>query len=323
MPIGNNPKTGASMSFLSSRPITCPETLLQLAKTHPAPRVVIAQAGASLPMQAARQAVSEGIMTPVFVGEPAQISKQAAALEWDISAYQQVAARDEADAANKAAALCGAGEGDVLMKGHLHTDVFMKSILSRANGLRTENRLVHLFHMTVPGTDAPLILSDCAVNVAPDMATKRAALGYCVEMLQMVQASRPKIAILSATETPIASVPSSLTAESLMHWAEDAYPEIDVVGPLALDLILSKESAKIKGLSESTVAGKANAVIVPDIVSGNVLFKSLVYLAGACAAGIVMGAKVPVLLTSRADPPQARLASVALAAIMASATKKP
>ena len=311
------------MSFLSSRPITCPASLLKLAKTRPAPRVVIAQAGASLPMQAARQAVAEGIMTPVFVGDPKQIAKQAAALEWDISAYPQVAAKDESEAANKAAALCGAGEGDVLMKGHLHTDVFMKSILSRANGLRTEKRLVHLFHMSVPDADAPLILSDCAVNVAPDMATKKAALGYCVEMLQMVKAGHPKIAVLSATETPIASVPSSMTAEELMHWARQEYTDVDVVGPLALDLILSIKSAEIKGLSNSPVAGKANAVIVPDIVSGNVLFKSLVYLAGACAAGIVMGAKVPVLLTSRADPPQARLASVALAAIMASATKKP
>jgi phosphate acetyltransferase len=311
------------MSFLSTRQITCPENLLRLAQMHPAPRVVIAQAGASLPMQAARQAVTAGIMCPVFVGDKNRITQQAAALDWDISAYEICAATGEAEAAQIAAAICAAGEGDVLMKGHLHTDVFMKSILSRDNGLRTESRLVHLFHMTVPGAMNPLILSDCAVNVAPDMATKKAALGYCVEMLQMVQAGQPKIAILSATETPIASVPSSVTAEQLMRWAHDAHPEIDVVGPLALDLVLSQESAKIKGLSDNSVAGKANAVIVPDIVSGNVLFKSLVYLAGACAAGIVMGAKVPVLLTSRADPPQARLASVALAAIMASATKKP
>ncbi len=311
------------MSFLSTREITCPENLLRLAQSRPAPRVVIANAGASLPMQAAKQSVDAGIMIPVFVGEPDQIKTQAAALDWDISAYEIMTAKDETEAAFVAASACGAGHGDVLMKGHLHTDVFMKSILSRDNGLRTQNRLVHLFHMTVPDATDPLILSDCAVNVVPDMATKQAALSYCVEMLQMVAASRAKIAILSATETPIASVPSSIAAKELMLWAEQAYPDIDVAGPLALDLILSKDSVLIKGLQDNSVAGNANAVIVPDIVSGNVLFKSLVYLAGACAAGIVMGAKVPVLLTSRADPPQARLASVALAAIMASATKKP
>jgi len=285
--------------------------------------VVIAQAGAALPMQAAQQAVIAGIMEPVFVGVPDEIAKQAAALDWDISDYRIIAATSEADAAQKAAALCGVGEGDVLMKGHLHTDIFMKSVLFRNNGLRTENRLVHLFHMSVPDAADPLILSDCAVNVSPDITTKKAALGYCVEMLQMVGASHPKIAILSATETPIASVPSSIDAQKLMEWASQAHTEADVVGPLSLDLILSDESVRIKGLQGNLVAGKANAVIVPDIVSGNVLFKSLVYLAGACAAGIVMGAKVPILLSSRADPPEARLASVALATIMASATKKP
>lgn len=311
------------MTFLTTREIKCPANLLRLAQSRHAPRVVIANAGASLPMQAAKQAADAGIMIPVLVGAPDQINTQAEALNWDISAFETIAAANETEAAFIAAAECGAGRGDVLMKGHLHTDIFMKSILSREHGLRTENRLVHLFHMTVPGALDPLILSDCAVNVAPDLATKQAALGYCVEMLQMVAASRPKIAILSATETPIASVPSSISAETLMHWAKQEYADIDVAGPLALDLILSRKSAKIKGLSENSVAGKANAVIVPDIVSGNVLFKSLVYLAGACAAGIVMGAKVPVLLTSRADPPEARLASVALAAIMAGATKKP
>ncbi len=303
--------------FLTQREITCPANLLALAKSDQPPRVIIARAGAALPMKAAQQAVEAGIMLPIFVGEPDEIAREAAALAWDISSFQVVTANGEADAAQKAAAICGAGDGDVLMKGHLHTDVFMKSILTRTNGLRTENRLVHLFHMSVAGSDTPLVLSDCAVNVAPDMATKQAILRYCVEMLQMIGIKRPKIAILSATESANPAIPSSMEAAELAVWSDAQGLTADVSGPLALDLVLSAESAKIKGLEDDLVAGKANGVIVPDIVSGNVLFKSLVYLSGACAAGIVVGAKVPVLLTSRADPPAARLASVALAAIMA------
>jgi len=310
-----------SSPFLSDHSPVCPQNLLILAQSGTAPRVVIAQAGAELPMTAAKQAVEMAIMQPVFVGEVDVIKAQAAAINWDISDFELVATSGEVEAAQKAAAICGAGDGDVLMKGHLHTDVFMKSVLTRSNGLRTENRLVHLFHLSAENSDTPLVLSDCAVNVAPDMATKQAALRYCVEMLQMVGVKRPKVAILSATETAIPSVPSSMEAAELAVWGARKIPQADISGPLALDLILSDESAKIKGLENDIVTGNAQGVIVPDIVSGNVLFKSLVYLSGACAAGIVMGAKVPVLLTSRADLPAARLASVALAAIMAKLRK--
>lgn len=310
------------MSFLSDQHITCPANLLAMAKSLPPVRVAIAAAEGELPMHAALQATRENIMTPVFTGDEALIREQARALDWDISGFPLIAASGETEAAQTAAALCGAGKADVLMKGHLHTDVFMKSILNRQNGLRMENRLVHLFHMSLPESDDPLILSDCAVNVSPDFATKKAALSYCVEMLQIVGASHPKIAILSATETPVTSVPSSVEAADLASWAQEQHLPAEVRGPLALDLVLSLKSASIKGLVGDPVAGKANGVIVPDLVSGNILFKSLVYLRGACAAGIVMGARVPVLLTSRADPPAARLASVALAAIMANGHKK-
>ncbi len=244
------------------------------------------------------------------------IRAEAAKLDWDISGYRIVEADGEAAASAAAAQLCGAGEADVLMKGHLHTDVFMKSVLARANGLRTQNRLVHLFHMTHPNSDVPLILTDCAVNVTPDIATRQAALRYCVGLLQVVGVTHPKVAILSATESAIPSVPSSMEAAELRDWARAEVTDADVSGPLALDLILSQKAAKIKGMGGDPVAGRADGIVVPDIVSGNALFKALVYMTGACAAGIVMGAKVPVLLTSRADPPAARLASAALAAIL-------
>jgi len=302
--------------FLSDRTPVCPENLLDIARTGPTPRVAIACAGALLPMTAAKQATDAGIMVPIFVGESGKIRKQADNLGWDISDLQIIKTQGEAEAATAAAQLCGRGEADVLMKGHLHTDVFMKSVLNRANGLRTDSRLVHLFHLTHPDGGAPLVLTDCAVNVAPDMETRKTGLKYCVDLLRLVGIARPKVAILSATETPIVSVPSSMEASELSNWAKAEIADADFSGPLALDLILSRPAAIIKGLQNDPVAGSANGVVVPDIVSGNTLFKALVYLTGACAAGIVMGAKVPVLLTSRADPPAARLASAALAAIL-------
>ncbi|GHA54431.1 phosphate acetyl/butyryl transferase [Amylibacter ulvae] len=305
-------------AFLNDTKITAPKSLLAQAKNCPAPRVVIAQAGATLPMQAAMEATQAGLMTPIFTGDANEISVQAIALGWDISQFEIVDTDGEEDSAIAAARLCGEGRADVLMKGHLHTDVFMKAALNRDAGLRTDERLVHIFHMT-QGDSRPLLISDAAVNVTPDIKTRQSAVIQCAKLMRMLGQQRPKIAILSATETPIPSVPSSIDAKDLSDWAASEVPDADVSGPLAMDLILSRDAAKTKGLDDP-VAGNADAIIVPDIVSGNALFKALVYTAGACAAGVVMGAKVPILLTSRADPAEARLASIALAAIIANAS---
>jgi phosphate acetyltransferase len=301
--------------FLSSADPICPPDLLALAQKGTAPRVAIARAGAALPMQAAKEAVDAGIMIPVFTGERDQIEAQASALNWDISGFTILEAEGEAAAGLAAAEACGRGEADVIMKGHLHTDVFMKSVLNRDAGLRTGNRLVHIFHMSHPDGGKPLLISDAAVNVNPDMETRKAAVQSVVDMLHILGNSNPNIALLSATESAIPSVPSSMEAAELAEWAKSEVKGANVAGPLALDLILSGEAAKTKGF-DNPVAGNADAVIVPDIVSGNTLFKALVYTKGACAAGVVMGARVPVLLTSRADPAAARLASAALAAIL-------
>ncbi|MCL4118882.1 UNVERIFIED_CONTAM: hypothetical protein GTU68_036207 [Idotea baltica] len=269
-------------------------------------------------MQAAMEATQSGLMTPIFTGDANEISVQAIALGWDISQYEIVDAQGEEASAIAAAHLCGEGRADVLMKGHLHTDVFMKAALNRDVGLRTDQRLVHIFHMT-QGNSRPLLISDAAVNVTPDIKTRQSAVIQCTKLMQLLGEKRPKIAILSATETPIPSVPSSIDAKDLSDWAVSEVPDADVSGPLAMDLILSRDAAKTKGMDDP-VAGNADAIIVPDIVSGNALFKALVYTAGACAAGVVMGAKVPILLTSRADPAEARLASIALASIIANAS---
>ncbi len=296
--------------------VIAPKSLLDKAGARPAVRVAIAGAGAELPMIAAKDAVASGLMTPVFIGSPTDITAQAARLDWDISGFDIIPADGESDAAAEAVRACHDGLADVLMKGHLHTDVFMKAVLNREHGLRTEARLVHIFHMTAPESDRALLLCDAALNVAPDMATRQAGIIACVDLARVLGVARPRVALLSATESVIPSVVSSGECAQLADWAVDAV-EADVAGPLALDLILSAEAARIKGV-DCEVCGAADAVIVPDIVSGNALFKALVYTRAACAAGIVLGARVPILLTSRADPAAARLASVALASLVIS-----
>jgi len=193
----------------------------------------------------------------------------------------------------------------------------MKAALNPVAGLRTDSRLVHVFHISHPDGGRPILISDAAVNVAPDMTTLQSSTKAVVSMLHKLGNAQPHVAFLSATESPTSSVPSSVEARALCNWAIENVRGADFSGPLALDLILSPASVAVKGMGHDPVAGQADAIIVPDIVSGNALFKSLVYLSGGCAAGVVLGAKVPILLTSRADPAAARLAAVALAAVLA------
>jgi phosphate acetyltransferase len=301
--------------FLSTREAVAPQDLIDRAKRFGAPRVAIARAGAPLPMEAAEDATKAGIMVPVFVGEADMIRAEAAKLDWDISGYALHDTTGEEEAGRTAAALCGAGEADVLMKGQLHTDVFMKSAVSRDAGLRTGARFVHIFHITHPDGGKPILISDAAVNVAPNIETRQSSIVEVKDLLNRLGNDRPKIAILSATESAIPSVPSSMDGHELAEWARANVDGVDVSGPLALDLIMSPKAAATKKLTDDPVAGQADAIIVPDIVSGNALFKAFVYLTGGCAAGVVTGAKVPILLTSRADPPAARIASAALASI--------
>lgn len=301
--------------FISDISAVAPANIIKMAQNYGSPRVAIARANAPLPMQAAKEATKANLMIPVFVGEEDQILAEAAKLDWDISGFAIHNTTGELEAGMKAAALCGAGEADVLMKGQLHTDVFMKSAVSRDNGLRTGKRFVHIFHISPPDGGKPILISDAAVNVAPNIETRQDCIRETVDLLVRLGNARPKIAILSATESVIPAVPSSGEARELADWAKTAVPNADVSGPLAFDLIMSPKAVATKKLTADPVAGQADAIIVPDIVSGNALFKAFVYLKGGCAAGLVTGAKVPILLTSRADPAAARMASVALAAI--------
>ncbi|PJI85136.1 phosphate acetyltransferase [Yoonia maricola] len=304
-----------SSPFLSNREAVAPADLIARAQGFGAPRVAIARAGSPLPMEAAEDATKAGIMIPVFVGEADMIRAEADKLDWDISGYALHDTTGEDEAGKTAAGLCGAGEADVLMKGQLHTDVFMKSAVSRDAGLRTGQRFVHIFHISHPDGGKPMLISDAAVNVVPDLETRQSSIIEVQKLLAKLGNARPKIAILSATESVIPAVPSSVDGRALADWARANIENADVSGPLALDLIMSPSAVATKKLTDDPVAGQADAIIVPDIVSGNALFKAFVYLTGGCAAGVVTGAKVPILLTSRADPPAARIASAALAAI--------
>ena len=305
------------MSFLSDAVAIPPSHIITQAQAAPTPRVAIARAGAPLPMLAAMEATQANMMTPLFTGERADILAEADKLGWDISEFEIIDTNGEAEAGAAAALACGEGRADVLMKGQLHSDAFMKAAVSRDAGLRVGKRFAHIFHITSADGSRAITISDAAVNVAPNMDTRRDATTEVVRLLHKIGTPRPKVAFLSATESAIESVPSSIEARELRDWAIEHIKDADFSGPLAFDLIMSPAAVQAKGLTGDPVAGHADAIIVPDIVSGNALFKSFVYLAGGCAGGIVMGAKVPILLTSRADPAAARLSSIALGAIMA------
>lgn len=315
--------TTAAQNFISSVQAGCPEALLAAARERGRVNLLVVRASAPLPMEAAFNAYQAGIANPVLVGEADRIHAEAAKLGWDLSDITIIPADGEAKAASVAAGLLKSGlSGDsdqligAVMKGQLHTDVFMGALLDREVGLRIGNRLVHVFAIYPPDSGTgPVLVSDAAVNVTPDEKTQNQSMIEMCALAKKLGQERPKLAILSATETPIESMPASLVARERAEWAAANIQDIDVSGPLSFDLALSANAVSTKGITGDAVAGQANCLLVPDIVSGNILYKALVYLSGGCAAGIVLGGAVPVLLTSRADPPAARLASIALAAV--------
>lgn len=297
--------------------VQCPAGLLAAARGRPPMRTGVVNAGSDIVMQSVRDATRAGLIEPLLIGDREDIEASADKLGWDVSAFTIDVAADEADAARRGAALAGQGRVDAILKGHVHTDVFMRAVLDKQYALHTGRRFSHVFHMTAPGHDKPLFISDGALNTHPDVETRKAIIQNAVDLAHALGLEQPHVALLSATEEPSGAIPSSGEAAELSAWAKDNVPGALVDGPLAFDIAVSAEAAKIKGVV-APVAGKADIIIVPDIVSGNALFKMMVHFMDACAAGVVLGAKVPILLTSRSDPPPARLASAALAVIMAS-----
>ena len=303
--------------MLSQLTPVCPQPLLNQAQALPAMVTAVVNAGSELALESARLAFEAGIIVPILVGNIASIQKAAQAIDWNIDQFELIASESEEDSAANAVQCVHQGTAKLLMKGNLHTDVLIRALLNKKHGLRTGERLSHLFHMSVPGSDRVLCITDAVVNVSPDTKTQLSILRGATDVMHALGNLKPKVALLSATEVVTQAMPSSIAAKELLAAMSDQdHQAADVFGPLAFDGAMSPEAAKIKGITHP-VAGYADVLLVPNIETGNAIFKQLVYFNGATAAGVLMGAKVPVMLTSRADPPAARLASAALAVVYA------
>ena len=265
-------------------------------------------------MQSVQDAVKENLIEPIFIGDEKEINKCAQDLKWDISNYEIIHEPVENNTATIAAKLASEQKIKIIVKGHIHTDVLMKEVLKREYNLLGKTRLSHIWHMTLGKEDKPLIITDGALNVLPNVKTKLHILKNVINFSNRIGIEKPKVAILSATEEVLDSVPSSKEAEELTHLAKKENLNADVFGPLAFDNCISKKSATIKGIHNS-VAGMADVLLVPSVETGNGLVKMLIYFCGACAAGVVVGGKVPVVITSRSDEAPARLASIAAAVV--------
>ena len=300
--------------MLSNKEIICPNNLLDEAHKKKGVKVAVVNAGKPLPMLSIQDAVSENLIEPIFIGNKEEIQKCAEDIKWDISSYEIIHEPTENNTAKIAAKLASEDKIKIIVKGHIHTDVLMKEVLKREYNLLGKTRLSHIWHMTVEKDDKPLIITDGALNVLPNVKTKMHILKNVINFSNRIGISRPKVAVLSATEEVFDSVPSSLDAAELTKLAKEENLTADVFGPLAFDNSISKKSAGIKGI-KNTVAGEADVLLVPSVETGNGLVKMMIYFMGACAAGVVVGGKVPVVITSRSDEAQARLASIAAAVV--------
>ena len=300
--------------MLSNKEIICPNNLLDVAHKKKGVKAAIVNAGKPLPMLSVQDAVNENLIEPVLIGDKKEILKCAEDLKWDISKYEIIDEPVENNTAAIAAKLASEEKVRIIVKGHIHTDVLMKEVLKREYNLLGKKRLSHIWHMTIDKEDKPLIITDGALNVLPNVKTKMHILKNVIEFSNRIGIKKPKVAVLSATEEVLDSVPSSKEAEELTQLAKKENLNAEVFGPLAFDNSISKKSAAIKGI-KNEVAGMADVLLVPSVETGNGLVKMLIYFCGACAAGVVVGGKVPVVITSRSDEAPARLASIAAAVV--------
>jgi phosphate acetyltransferase len=265
-------------------------------------------------MESVQKAVGNGLINPIFIGNKSEIIKYAKKLDWDISKYKIINETNENNTAPIAAKLASENKVKIIVKGHIHTDILMKAVLKRDLNLIGKKRLSHVWHMTLEKDDKPFIITDGVVNVLPKLEVKMHILKNAVDFANKIGISRPKVAVLSATEEIIESVPSSIEADLITKRAKNENINADVFGPLAFDNSVSKKSAAIKKI-KNDVSGQADILLVPNVETGNALVKMMIYFMGACAAGVVVGGKVPVVITSRSDEAEARLASIAAAVV--------
>ena len=300
--------------MLSNKKIICPNNLINVAKKMGTVEAAIVNAGEIFPMESVHKAVQHNLINPIFIGNKNEIEKYAEKLSWDISKYKIIDEKDENSTAPIAAKLASENKVKIIVKGHIHTDILMKAVLKRDLNLIGKKRLSHVWHMTLDTDDKPFIITDGVVNVLPKLEVKMHILRNAVEFANKIGISRPKVAVLSATEEILTSVPSSIEADLITKKAKEENIKADVFGPLAFDNSVSKKSAAIKKI-KNNVSGNSDILLVPNVESGNALVKMMVYFMGACAAGVVLGCKAPVVITSRSDEAEARLASIAAAVV--------
>ena len=300
--------------MLSDKEIVCPNNLLDVAHQKKGISAGIVNAGKSITMMSVMDAVNENLITPTFIGNKEEIEKCALELNFDISQFEILDEKNENKTAVIAAELASKEKIKIIVKGHIHTDVLMKEVIKKKYNLIGKTRLSHIWHMTLDKEDKPLIITDGALNVSPNVKTKMHILKNVINFCNRIGNERPKVSILSATEEVLDSVQSSLDAKEITELAKKENLKADVFGPLAFDNSISKKSAEIKGI-KNVVAGDADVLLVPNVEAGNALVKIMVYFMGACAAGVVVGGKVPIVITSRSDVATARLASIAAAVV--------
>ena len=290
------------------------DALLTAADGRPPLRAAVVGAADPSVLAGMAEAAEAGYLDPVLVGRPEEVAAAAEEAGIDATAHRLVAAGTEEDQAAAGVELVTSGEVGGLVKGHVHTAAFLHPVVGR---LRTDRRMSHVFVLELPTYPKLLSVTDAAVNIAPDLRAKAAITANAIGLARRFGLPTPKVAVLSAVETVNPDIASSVEAAALAKMADRGQITGAVVdGPLAFDVAISAESARVKGL-DSPVAGDVDVLVVPDIDAGNILVKDLEHLAGATLAGVVLGATVPVVLTSRSDPPRARLLSCALAALLA------
>jgi phosphate acetyltransferase len=300
------------------------DRLIAAAKNVPSVTTVVVHPCDESSLRGAIDSAEAGIIKAILVGPAARIKDVAAKHGLNISGYEIVdTAPTEAAAATRGVQLIHEGKGQVLMKGSLHTDEIMRAVTAKDGGLRTARRISHVFIMDVPAYTETVFVTDAAINIAPDLDAKRDIIQNAVDLFNQAGfGTIPRVAILSAVETVTTKIPSTIEAAALCKMADRKQITGALLdGPLAFDNAIDLEAARIKGI-KSEVAGRAQILVVPDLESGNMLAKNLAYFAKADSAGVVLGARVPVVLTSRADSPRSRMASAAVAALQADSRRK-
>jgi len=299
------------------------DRLIVAAKAAPTVTTIVVHPCDETSLRGAMDAAEAGIIKPIFVGPTSKIKSAAAQHNINISGVEIIDAAHSEEAAAKGVELIQAAKGQILMKGSLHTDELMRSVTAKATGLRTDRRISHVFVMDVPTYAETIFVTDAAINIFPDLDGKRDIIQNAIDLFtQTGFGPLPRVAILSAVETVTSKIPSTIEAAALCKMADRGQITGGLLeGPLAFDNAIDVEAARIKGI-KSEVAGRAQILVVPDLEAGNMLAKNLAYLAKADGAGIVLGARVPVVLTSRADTPRARMASCAVATLYADARRR-